>query len=86
MLSPLFCNLYLHEFDRALVKANIPFVRFADDFLLFANARAKAEKELEFAGRQLDKLGLRLHPEKTQVVRSHPRVRFLGESLPSPAR
>ena len=31
ILSPLFCNLYLHGFDADLDKAKIPFVRFADD-------------------------------------------------------
>ena len=86
VLSPLFCNLYLHEFDKALTKANIPFVRFADDFLLFSNAKHKAEKERDFAEKQLDKLGLKLHPNKTQVVRSHSRLIFLGETLPNPNR
>jgi RNA-directed DNA polymerase len=47
ILSPLFCNLYLHQFDTAMAKAKIPFVRFADDFLLFAPARAQAEKALD---------------------------------------
>ncbi len=86
ILSPLFCNLYLDRFDRALAGRNIPFVRFADDFLLFADSRARAGAALEFAGRELEKLGLQLHPEKTRVVRSGPGVRFLGEKLPHPPR
>lgn len=86
ILSPLFCNLYLHEFDKALADANIPFVRFADDFLLFANAKNKAEQEKVYAEKQLEKLGLKLHPDKTQVIRSHSRVIFLGEALPNPVR
>jgi group II intron reverse transcriptase/maturase len=86
VLSPLFCNLYLHEFDKALSDANIPFVRFADDFLLFANAKSKAEEEKLYAEKQLNKLGLKLHPEKTQITRSHSRVIFLGEALPNPVR
>lgn len=51
ILSPLFCNVYMNEFDQALADAHIPFVRFADDFLLFANEQAKAEKALAFAGK-----------------------------------
>ena len=39
ILSPLFCNLYLHQFDIALTKANISFVRFADNFLLFTKTK-----------------------------------------------
>ncbi len=86
ILSPLFCNLYLHQFDTALDKANIPFVRFADDFLLFATTRKQAETAMGFAARQLDQMGLVLHPDKTRVVRSGPETRFLGERLPRPMR
>ncbi len=82
VLSPLFCNLYLNRFDDALARKNIPFVRFADDFLLFADKRKGAEKGLSFAANELVKLGLQLHLEKTRVVQSNPGVRFLGERLP----
>ena len=84
VLSPLFCNLYLNRFDQALSKRNIPFVRFADDFLLFADKPARAEKALNFAATELEKLGLRLHPDKTGIVKSSPGVCFLGEKLPAP--
>ncbi len=82
ILSPLFCNLYMHEFDQALSNAHIPFVRFADDFLLFATEKEKAEKALAFAGKKLAQMGLELHPNKTRVVRSSRKVIFLGETLP----
>ncbi len=82
ILSPLFCNVYMHEFDQALADAHIPFVRFADDFLLFANDEATAQKALAFAGKRLTQMGLELHPEKTRVVRSSRKVIFLGEPLP----
>ena len=86
VLSPLLCNLYLHQLDIKLAKANIPFVRFADDFLLFCSTRLEAEKALEFTKKQLDNLGLSIHPKKTRVVRSHYGVMFLGERLPKPSR
>ena len=82
VLSPLFCNLYMNTFDQALADAHIPFVRFADDFLLFADEQHKAEKALAFAGKKLTEMGLTLHPNKTRVVRSSRKVVFLGESLP----
>lgn len=82
ILSPLFCNLYMNEFDQALADSHIPFVRFADDFLLFATDQAKAEKALVFAGKKLTQMGLELHPTKTRVVRSSRQVIFLGEALP----
>jgi retron-type reverse transcriptase len=72
----------MNEFDQALSNAHIPFVRFADDFLLFATEQSQAEKAREFARKKLDELGLTLHPEKTRVVRSSRQVIFLGEALP----
>lgn len=84
ILSPLFCNLYLHAFDTALDRAKIPFVRFADDFLLFAPVPEQAEQARGFAAAQLERLGLTIHPDKTRVVQSSADVRFLGESLPGP--
>jgi group II intron reverse transcriptase/maturase len=86
ILSPLFCNLYLHRLDSSLSRAKIPFVRFADDFLLFAPEKELAKQSLEYVTRQLDGLDLRIHPVKTRVVRSNPGVTFLGEQLPSPSR
>lgn len=81
ILSPLFCNLYLHQFDMAMSRAGIPFVRFADDFLLFADRQDKAEKALQYAAEQLTKLDLNIHPNKTRIVRSSGSVTFLGEPL-----
>lgn len=86
ILSPLMCNLYLHEFDIALEKANIPFVRYADDFLLFTSSKALADKALNYVSGVMAKLDLELHDGKTQVVRSSREVIFLGERLPNPKR
>lgn len=83
VLSPLFCNLYLNELDQALADAHIPFVRFADDFLLFTTAQDKAEKALSFAAKKLSQMSLELHPAKTRVVCSSDKVIFLGEPLPA---
>ncbi len=71
--------LYLHQFDSLLGKVNTPFVRFADDFLLFAKTPDQAEQAKVYAEKQLARLGLELHPDKTQIVRSGPHVSFFGE-------
>ncbi len=84
--QPCFFNNWNPQFDLALGKANIPFVRFADDFLLFASTKQEAEEAKKYAEKQLDRLGLQLHPKKTQIVRSSPKVVFLGEPLPNPNR
>ena len=83
ILSPLFCNLYLHAFDSALSKANIPFVRYADDFLLFTNSEENAHNAKDFAVKQLAKLGLKIHPQKTRIARSNKSIIFLGKHLPN---
>jgi RNA-directed DNA polymerase len=83
VLSPFLCNLHLHDLDCFLQSNKIPFVRFADDFILFAENEAGAQQALQLAEKQLKKLGLALHPDKTRVIRSSNRHRFLGKRLPN---
>ncbi|MCB1866611.1 MAG: Retron-type reverse transcriptase [Chromatiales bacterium] len=82
VISPFLCNLYLHSLDTAWQARNLPFVRYADDFLLFTPDRTTAEKALAWTATALKKLGLELHPDKTRVTRSGPHVVFLGRSMP----
>ena len=82
VISPFLCNLYLHQLDTALIGKNIPFVRFADDFLLFAPDKASAEMALAFVKKELAALKLELNSEKTRVVKSGPGVQFLGFKMP----
>ncbi len=84
VLSPFLCNIYLHELDRAITAANLPFVRFADDFLVFTPNREAAEKAREFVAKTLEAWGLQLHLEKTRVVPAGPEVVFLGKRLCRP--
>lgn len=69
VISPLLSNIYLHAFDRAMVKASGGIlVRYADDWVLLCRSRRQAEVALTRAGSVLAGLGLELHPEKTRVV------------------
>ena len=81
VISPLLCNLYLHQFDDAMQKSRIPFVRFADDFLLFAADRTSAERSRTYAARQLKSLGLEFQTEKTRICKVDSQLRFLGQAL-----
>jgi retron-type reverse transcriptase len=81
VLSPFLCNVYLHPLDEAWRRANIPFVRFADDFLLMTERRSEAEAALDFTRNQLTRLELNLHPRKTRICRADQAVRFLGEPI-----
>jgi RNA-directed DNA polymerase len=81
VISPLLCNLYLHPFDQDMSKAGLPFVRYADDFLLFAPDEKAAHYALNHARRSIEALGLSLKPEKTRVVAASKAVIFLGQGL-----
>lgn len=82
VISPFLCNLFLTEFDNYLTGRNLPFVRFADDFLVFTPSRKDAEKALSFVEKGLKMLELRLNLKKTRVVRCSPKVVFLGRKMP----
>lgn len=84
VISPFLCNIYLHQLDQALTQHNVPFVRYADDFLLFAPDQTTAQRAMEFARERLEGLDLELHPDKSRVVRAGPNVVFLGKPLPRP--
>jgi len=82
VLSPLFCNVYLTKWDYDMAGNNLPFVRFADDFLIFTNNKQNAEKAYKYTEKSLNYLNLALNPEKTQIVKCGPHVTFLGQKLP----
>jgi len=82
VISPFLCNIYLTSWDNDMAKKNLPFVRFADDFLVFAKSNSAAEKARVYVEKTLNKLGLTLNDEKTRVSRCGPDVVFLGRNLP----
>jgi group II intron reverse transcriptase/maturase len=78
VISPLLCNVVLHQLDLALDRAGWSFARYADDFVVFApssTAAAIAWNEVEAA---LTGLGLKLEPGKTRVASFDQGFTFLG--------
>jgi len=82
VISPFLCNVYLTKWDQEMARKNLPFVRFADDFLVFAQTRQSAENAYHYVEQQLNRMGLALNTEKTKVASCGPNVRFLGKKLP----
>jgi group II intron reverse transcriptase/maturase len=78
VISPLLSNIYLHAFDKMFQLSGIPgtLVRYADDFVILLWRKGK--KVLRQIERMLGRLGLKLHPEKTRVVRAEDGFDFLG--------
>ena len=77
-LSPLLSNVYLLPLDQALEASGFGLVRYADDFVIFTKSRERAEQALGVVQATLKGLKLRLHPEKTRVVRLDEGFDFLG--------
>jgi len=83
VLSPLFCNIYLTKWDNEMARKNLPFVRFADDFLIFSKTKDQARKAFMYTEKCLNNLDLSLNQEKTRVVSCGPHITFLGQKLPA---
>lgn len=67
-LSPLLANLYLDALDERLERRGVKLVRFADDFILLAKRRARAEDAVEDARAALAEEGLELRADGTRVL------------------
>lgn len=68
VISPLLANVYLNELDWEWDLNGIRFVRYADDFLLFAKSKEAIEKAASLTKEKLGELGLEISKEKTKVV------------------
>ena len=77
-LSPLLANIYLHPFDKAMTRAGIRLVRYADDLFLLCRNESRARHAHQLAQRQLATLKLALNPKKTEIVDFNTGVEFLG--------
>lgn len=49
VLSPLLSNFYLHPFDKFVAGQSVPYVRYADDFVIICDSREQAESLLKQA-------------------------------------
>jgi RNA-directed DNA polymerase len=77
--SPLFSNLYLAEFDAAMLGSGRNPIRYGDDLLFPCRERGQAQIALsEVEGFLRSRLGLALKPEKTGVASLAQGFTFLG--------
>ena len=71
VISPLLANIYLNKLDRiwaARCSSLGVLVRYADDFVALCRTESQAREALRRIGLVMDRLGLKLHPEKTRMV------------------
>ena len=71
VVSPVLSNLFLHYvFDKWMQRTfpDNPWCRYADDGLVHATIKGRAEEILNSIGERFQECGLELHPEKTKIV------------------
>jgi RNA-directed DNA polymerase len=71
VISPLLANIYLNKLDRiwaARCSSLGRLVRYADDFVAMCRTESQGREALRRIGLVMDRLGLKLHPEKTRMV------------------
>ena len=77
-LSPLLANIILNELDEELERRGHPFVRYADDGLIFCRSKRAAERVKESITKFIEgHLKLKVNREKTEVAHIG-RLKFLG--------
>ena len=78
VISPLLMNIYLDEFDQQMKSLGIRIVRYADDILIFAPTKRKAEQYQGIATGLLETLKLTVNTEKTHICNVSQGVKYLG--------
>ncbi|HAZ64601.1 MAG TPA: hypothetical protein DCZ72_13460, partial [Armatimonadetes bacterium] len=78
LLSPLWCNLYLDPFDDSAEGRSGQLVRYADDLLYLTRTPAGAEAAQAHVTRELERLRLRLNPDKTRLTSFEEGFEYLG--------
>lgn len=68
VISPLLANTYLNELDWELDLNGLQFVRYADDFLIFAKSKEEIQRAIGITKAKLNELGLEIAEGKTKVV------------------
>lgn len=63
-ISPLLCNVYLHSLDTLLDEQGVPFIRYADDIVVFADDPAALERAAKLVKDHLASLKLAVQSAK----------------------
>ena len=80
LTSQFLANFHLNDFDHHIASLGgiREYLRYVDDFALFADHPAPLERARLVVARELRRLRLRLHPIKSQIRRTSDGVSFVG--------
>jgi RNA-directed DNA polymerase len=67
-ISPLLSNIYLNPLDHLMAQRGYEMVRYADDFVILCRSPEEAALALAEVRQWTAEAGLKLHPDKTQIV------------------
>lgn len=78
IISPILSNIYLHyvmdewfnKISKTHIRGNSKMIRFADDMVFVFQHWEEAQRFYEVMSKRLEKFGLKLHKEKSSVIRS----------------
>ena len=86
VISPLLANIYLHRLDVEVRAAGYRLIRYADDFVILADRRWKAEAADRLVRRILADIGLAVAEDKSGIVRTRDGFDFLGFTVQAAGR
>jgi hypothetical protein len=77
VVLPLLSNILLTPFDQEMRRKGYQLTRYAD-WVATCESAAEARAAVTAALRNLDELGVQLHPQKTRIVHARQGFEFLG--------
>lgn len=77
-IAPFLANIYLLSLDKAFAERGIPYFRYSDDILFFADTQEELTECRDLLQTHIQKKGLKLNPEKITVTLPGEPWEFLG--------
>lgn len=81
-IASLCSSMYLYEFDNLIIKNSIPYIRYADDFLIFSHSYDRAIQLKDIVQNNLKNIGLDIEKEvgeqKTKIYGAKENFTYLG--------
>ena len=77
-VASFYANLYLRGLDRRFEQAGVPYARYSDDIIVFAETEEQTRKYAAFIREYLSEYGLGINPKKEQFSSPSDGWTFLG--------
>jgi len=78
--SAFLANFYLRDLDDYFYRNNIPYIRYSDDILVFAEDKNQLDESIDVIKKHLDLKKLAVNPDKEIITNPNEKWTFLGFS------